>query len=141
MASHAIVYMDTDAAERQSLEHVMQETWANPLLTFATGEDLIRYLRSLPREQLPQVVVLDLDQPGETTSYELVRWIRQQYGERHAPVTVVVTGEKDRDAVLAAKEAGAKYYVLKPVEPASLFAIIRREPSLSNQLMRFVPAT
>lgn len=141
MASHAIVYVDPDAAERHELEEAMRDTWANPIISFAQGDELVEHLRQLPVDQLPRVIVLDLDDPGDMSSYELVRWIREQYGLRHAPVTVVVAGEKDREAVLAAKEAGAKYYVVRPVEPESLFAIIRREPSLSSPLMRFVPAT
>lgn len=138
MASHAIVYLDPHGDGR--LEAEMQEAWENPLVTFTQGDALIAYLRKLQPAQLPRVIVLDLEEPGDTTSYDLVRWIREEYGQHSAPVTVVVSGENDKTAMLRARDAGAKYYVIRPVVPQSLFAIVRREPMLASRPLGFTPA-
>jgi DNA-binding response OmpR family regulator len=137
MPNHAIVYLDGNPTERSNMEAALRATWDNPVLSFATGDALKHYLEGTPVEDWPHVLFLDLDLDGrDLTGYDIVRWLKETYAHVRTPVTVVVTGEPEREAMVKAREAGARYYVVRPATQESLFAIIRRERSLSNVLMR-----
>lgn len=137
MPNHAIVYLDNNPTERANMEAALRATWDNPVLSFASGDALKHYLQETPHEEWPHVLLLDLDLSGnDLTGYAIVRWLRETYADVRTPVTVVVTGEPEREAMTKAREAGARYYVIRPATQESLFAIIRRERSLSNVLMR-----
>lgn len=137
MSNHAIVYLDENA-ERGCVENALRATWDNsPGRSFGSGDALKAYLEETPVPQWPTVLVLDIDRArDDATGYEIVRWLKETYAHMRTPVTVVVTGEPDREAMIQSREAGAKYYVFRPATQESLFAIIQREPSLSNVLMR-----
>lgn len=72
------------------------------------------------RDELPDVVILDVQLPG-IDGVEVCRRIRSISG---VPVIVVTALDDDYD-IVAGLEAGADDYVVKPVRPAVLDARIR----------------
>ena len=71
------------------------------------------------REHAPEMVLLDLDLPGEIDGYEVARRLR------HAPrvaraCLVAVTGLSTPEHRRRAHEAGFDLFLLKPVDPRDL---------------------
>ncbi len=72
----------------------------------------------------PQVLLSDLEMPGED-GYSLVRKALALNGGRHGHmVAVAVTARASAEDRLRALEAGFRWHLSKPVEPAELVAVI-----------------
>ena len=69
------------------------------------------------------LMVVDINMP-KMNGYEMVRQVRDNPALRSIPVLTVSTEEKDDD-VVKAYEAGANFYLVKPVRPDELTAVVR----------------
>jgi two-component system chemotaxis response regulator CheY len=69
------------------------------------------------------LMVVDINMP-KMNGYEMVRQVRDNPALRSIPVLTVSTEEKDDD-VVKAYEAGANFYLVKPVRPGELTAVVR----------------
>ncbi|RAI37003.1 response regulator [Rhodoplanes serenus] len=69
------------------------------------------------------LMVVDINMP-KMNGYEMVRQVRGNPALRSIPVLTVSTEEKDDD-VVKAYEAGANFYLVKPVRPDELTAVVR----------------
>jgi len=83
-----------------------------------SGEDALAWLA----QQLPDIVVLDIQMPG-IDGYETCRRIRGD--ERTAFLPVVMVTASGKEQKLRAIEAGADDFVTKPFEQAELLARVR----------------
>jgi CheY-like chemotaxis protein len=83
---------------------------------------------------LPEIVLMDLSMPG-MTGYDAARAIRQtRWGS--AMILVALTGWGRSTDVEAARAAGFDDYLIKPVDPERLLAVIsrlRRQRTLDEQ--------
>jgi len=84
------------------------------------GEDAVRKARWL----LPEVVLLDLGMPG-LSGYDLAARLRL-WPDARFPILVAVTGLGQESDRRRSREAGIDLHLLKPVEPAHLFAVLDR---------------
>jgi CheY-like chemotaxis protein len=78
----------------------------------------------------PDVVILDLLMPG-TDGWEVARRLRAG-GPAGRPFLVALTGCDGREDRRRAVEAGIDLFLVKPVEPSALVAILTRRPALAN---------
>lgn len=78
-------------------------------------------LRALWAREPVQVVVLDINMPGED-GLSLARWLRAQ---PRPPGIVMLTGNDDLADRIVGLELGADDYVTKPFEPRELLARVR----------------
>ncbi|MTW18473.1 response regulator [Rhodoplanes serenus] len=69
------------------------------------------------------LMVVDINMP-KMNGYEMVRQVRGNPTLRSIPVLTISTEEKDDD-VVKAYEAGANFYLVKPVRPDELTAVVR----------------
>ncbi|MBI5112220.1 MAG: response regulator [Rhodovulum sp.] len=69
------------------------------------------------------LMVVDINMP-KMNGYEMVRQVRDNPALRSIPVLTISTEEKDDD-VVKAYEAGANFYLAKPVRPDELTAVVR----------------
>ncbi|CAL8978146.1 Chemotaxis protein CheY [Rhodoplanes serenus] len=69
------------------------------------------------------LMVVDINMP-KMNGYEMVRQVRDNPALRSIPVLTISTEEKDDD-VVKAYEAGANFYLVKPVRPDELTAVVR----------------
>jgi two-component system, chemotaxis family, CheB/CheR fusion protein len=74
-------------------------------------------------EQRPDVVLLDIGLP-DLNGYEVARRLRAGAATSNA-VLIAITGHGAPSDCALAREAGIDQYLVKPVEPAALLAIVR----------------
>lgn len=113
----AILVVEDDPRSASVLQESL-ETEGYPVIVTHTGQEALSVLR----ERLIALVLLDLrlpDLPGITVLQE-VRQIASP------PDVVIVTGHGALDSALAAIEAGAAGYLLKPVELPRLRALVAK---------------
>ena len=78
---------------------------------------------AMVREQLPDLVFLDLNIPG-TTGSEVLRILKEDPATASVRVIIVTaTGEEERDLVLS---LGADEYFTKPFSPLALLRTVER---------------
>ncbi|MCS7477539.1 response regulator [Umezawaea endophytica] len=115
-----VLLIEDDQAVRSALEFALRRH-GHQVSAAASGEDGV----ALVREEVPDIVVLDVMLPG-IDGFEVCRRVRAM-GE--VPV-VMLTARGDDFDVVGGLEAGADDYVVKPVEPrvldARLRAVLRR---------------
>ncbi|HWO61729.1 MAG TPA: response regulator transcription factor [Umezawaea sp.] len=115
-----VLLIEDDQAVRNALEFALRRH-GHQVSAAASGEDGL----VLVREEVPDIVVLDVMLPG-VDGFEVCRRVRAM-GE--VPV-VMLTARGDDFDVVGGLEAGADDYVVKPVEPrvldARLRAVLRR---------------
>ncbi len=71
----------------------------------------------------PDLILLDIHLPGETTGHEIARMLRQD--ERYATTPVVfVTTETGMSSMIGTIKAGGDDHLVKPVHPAVLITVI-----------------
>jgi len=90
---------------------------ANEVIVALDGAAALELLfgeSSVFSQQLPSVVVLDLNMP-KVGGLEVLRHIRSEPRTRELPVVVLTTSNEERDIVESYK-LGANSYVRKPVE-------------------------
>ena len=68
-------------------------------------------------------IILDWDMP-EMSGIELLKWIKTQKGIRDIPV-IMATGKSEPEHIKLGIEAGAFYYLTKPIEIDLLYSIVR----------------
>jgi len=78
------------------------------------------------RSQHPDVALIDLGLP-HIDGCELARQLRDLLDERCGPATrlVALTGHSDRESRSSASAAGFDAYLVKPIKPAALEALLR----------------
>jgi two-component system, OmpR family, response regulator len=84
----------------------------------ADGEEALR----LAGECSPDLLLLDILMPG-LDGYEVARRVHQAGG--HCPRLVAMTGHAGPGDIQASEEAGFDDYLVKPVEPQQLLALLR----------------
>ena len=71
----------------------------------------------------PEIVFLDIEMPGGMDGYEVARHMRAAT-DGNSPAIVALTGYGSRDDRRRIQDAGFKAHLVKPVEPATLLALI-----------------
>lgn len=112
------VIADDSATMRLLLTNILQSAHIKVLGAVADGKQAV----TLTNAQRPQVVCLDWDMPV-MNGLEALRFIRASQPKTHI---VMITGRADREAIVAATQAGAKGYVLKPFHPERVINTISK---------------
>jgi two-component system chemotaxis response regulator CheY len=119
MASHpTLVIGDASAA---TTRHVAQAFETAGVQVVATCQDGLSLVEAV-MEHRPSLVALDLVLP-KLTGLQAIEALRRK---GVAPIFVVASAVSTRERVLAAKEAGASFYILKPFDPARLAEAVSR---------------
>lgn len=78
----------------------------------------------LAEQQQPNVILMDVVMPG-LNGFQATRHLSRSPKTAHIPVIVVTTKDQETDQVWARRQ-GAKGYLTKPINEASLIAAIRQ---------------
>lgn len=91
----------------------------NKLITLTSGFACLDYLESCTQEELPSVVMMDINMPG-MTGIETVRKIRSN--ERYANVSVItmLSSSNEENDIVRSLQAGATAYIEKPYQITKL---------------------
>jgi two-component system chemotaxis response regulator CheY len=112
------VIADDSATMRLLLTNILQSVHIKVLGAASDGKQAV----TLVNAQRPDLVCLDWDMPV-MNGLEALRFIRASQPKAHI---VMITGRADREAIVAATQAGAKGYVLKPFHPERVITTISK---------------
>jgi DNA-binding NtrC family response regulator len=112
-----ILIVEDEENARTGYEALLRR-WGCEVLGVGSGEDAL----SRFSEFAPAVMIADVELPG-INGLELLGRLREQL--RDVPV-VVITGKGSEERAVAAIEAGAFWYIEKPLKPPVLRALLER---------------
>jgi len=101
MSSHRILLVEDDADDRYIMHLAFTElAYAEQVKVFNSGEDILRYLRTLPHSSLyPSLIVLDYNMPGMNGGEVLLR-LKMDDCLRDIPVAMYSTGMRNMEPKL-----------------------------------------
>lgn len=114
--------MDDDPDDRDIIAGCMHKYGFEAFRLFESGEELMRFLQLLRPDELPDVIVLDLNMP-RLTGYELLGMLKGSDRYKTIPIFVLSTNAKSFSAEDALKEGAAGFYK-KPATAAEYETII-----------------
>lgn len=118
-----ILIVDDSPTETYKMSSILSKH-GYEVLTAESGEDGV----SVARQQLPDVVLMDIVMPG-LNGFQATRQLSRDAATRHIPVIIVTTKDQDTDRVWGERQ-GAKGYLTKPVDGKLLVQTI--ENALKN---------
>ena len=125
-----ILFADASADYREMARDALLEGRnATDMRTVGDGQELLSYLERggategvvMPR---PSLIVVDANLPGTPAGVDPVRAIKGDPSTRRIPV-IVLGQSDDPQAVLAAYDAGANTYIVKPVTFLALVRLMK----------------
>lgn len=117
---HVLIVEDDDDA-RETLSELIN-SYGHQTVAAANAAEALERARSCPLD----VALIDLGLPL-VDGCELARQLRDLLGQPRSPVTrlVALTGHSDSATRSSASAAGFDAYLVKPVKPAALEALLR----------------
>ncbi len=134
-----ILFVEDDFDEQQSVLRVVNEFDPEIVLDIAhTGKEALIYLDNVPADELPRLVLLDLDLPI-VHGLEVLKRIRRRRMTRSVPVTVFSSSVDVNDHLQC--QALLASYVQKPSTHAEYEAALKGILTYWMRLNQFVVAT
>ena len=120
--SFRLCYVDDDENDIFFMKRAVAGVPGLTLTTFATGTAAVAHFDALTDvADAPDLVVSDLKMPC-LNGCDLVRWIRQS--QLHCLPVIILSSTSLRDDVLSCYKAGANAFATKPIDHASLVALM-----------------
>ncbi|MGP1664867.1 MAG: response regulator [Rhodanobacter sp.] len=123
----SILMAEDDVDDQVLLRDAFRDSGIDVALEFVPdGVELmarLNHILSAPAEQLPDLLLLDLNMP-RMDGREALHAIREHEGLKHLPVIVLTTSQARLD-ILASYQLGANSFVTKPRRFEDLIAILR----------------
>ncbi len=121
----SVLFVDDDVDDAELLRESLLEI--EPTIQFKhlqDGWDAIIYLQKLKKNQLPQVIILDLNM-RIINGFEFLRLVKNEPRFSHMPVVMYSTSyrEKDRNT---SHQLGANAFITKPVTGSDISAASRQ---------------
>ena len=114
-----VLVVDADPDSRAALSDALQRA-GYPTQQAGTGEEALE----AARRQRPALVIMETHLPG-TSGYEILRELRERYGEE-LPIIFVSAARTDETDRVAGLMLGADDYLAKPIRFDHLLARVRR---------------
>ena len=124
MITERVLVADDDPHIRRLLEYTLKNR-GYKVLTANDGEEAL----DVYRETAPDIVLLDLNLPGQYDGFDVCTRLRSDAGTRNVPV-VIISAMDDDESRSRATAAGATAYYTKPFSPIALLKEIDRLKSL-----------
>lgn len=118
-ANYQFLIVDDFSTMRRIISGLLKELGYGKIHEADDGEAALRLLRSNQQAGIPvDFVVTDWNMPV-MDGLELLKAIRQDPSLKHLPV-LMVTAEAKKENIIAAAQAGADGYIVKPFNSATL---------------------
>jgi two-component system chemotaxis response regulator CheY len=116
-----VLVVDDSAAIRKILQRVLRQTGMaiRNIYEAGDGQEALQLLHS----QKISLVLTDINMP-KMDGYQVIRAVREDETLWRTPVITISTEDKEQDA-LKAYDAGANFYLTKPVRPKDLEEMAR----------------
>jgi CheY-like chemotaxis protein len=112
-AKHRILIVDDDLDDREIMRDAFMEATGDPEYLFMeNGDRLMTYLHQQPDDDLPSLILLDLNMPGKD-GRESLKELKTNPRLHHIPALVFTTSSSLRDRQ-SAYELGANCFITKP---------------------------
>lgn len=122
-----VVIADHSLQDRESKERSLIEAGMKILLSTGNGSKALEVIK----KQSPDVIVMDMVLPG-IDAIGIIEEMGKSELNRKKPVIIIETALRMENLVARALEAGADYYMMKPVSNRMLvqriFQLLEREP-------------
>lgn len=113
MNSHPIILVDDDEDDRYIFqEGFVQAGCKNEFIQFEAGDKLLEHLKTVPTEEYPSLVLLDLNMPV-LDGRDILRAIKDSSSWNHIPVVIFTTSRQQNDRK-SCYELGANCFISKP---------------------------
>ena len=112
-----VLIVDDSPTETYKMSSILSKH-GYEVLTAENGEDGV----SVARQQLPDVVLMDIVMPG-LNGFQATRQLSRDVSTRNIPVIIVTTKDQETDRVWGQRQ-GAKGYLTKPVDDKLLVQTI-----------------
>ncbi|GAB4020707.1 response regulator [Spirosoma migulaei] len=113
-----IYALDDDKDDRILIEEALKAYSDCEVTFFEDGKKLLAKLFASPEENLPTLIMLDLDMP-RINGYEVLQLLRTTPTFHSIPV-LVLSGSEDEKTVFASYQLGANSFISKPSTFAQL---------------------
>ncbi len=115
-----VVIIDDQPAMRQAFKRVLDHMGEFDVLDFPDGKEALKKMEDAPVD----LILLDLFMP-KMSGFQFLKHLREKVVGQDIP-TIVITGEGSKEDIIKAVDLGATDYVLKPFQPETLEAKIKR---------------
>ena len=123
MSRHVLFMVDDDEDDRLFIQESLNMPGDRQIELFSDGTSLLNTLEHLEHDELPQMIVTDLNMPG-MNGYDLLEALKSNKQFGHIPVVVFSTSRNalNRERCL---RAGAAQYQVKPNSFTEFATVIR----------------
>jgi twitching motility two-component system response regulator PilH len=108
-----ILIVDDSPTQTLSLSRILKKH-GHEILTATDGEQGVK----IAKAEVPDLILMDVVMP-KINGFQATRQITRNPSTSHIPVIIVTTKDQETDKIWGARQ-GAKSYVVKPVEEATL---------------------
>jgi two-component system response regulator len=121
---------DNPNDEALTLRALKKHNIMNRVVVAHGGAEALEYLfrkgahAQRPADEIPQVVLLDLNLP-KVGGHDVLKQIRSQESTKLLPVVILTSSKEEKD-LLAGYRGGANSYVVKPVDFAQFSDAVRQ---------------
>ena len=112
-----VLIVDDSPTEMHKMTTIL-EKHGHEVLTAESGEEGV----AKAKESLPDVVLMDIVMPG-LNGFQATRQLSKNAETSHIPVIIVTTKDQETDRLWGQRQ-GAKGYLTKPVDGATLISTI-----------------
>lgn len=120
-----ILAVDDDSSIRELLEFLLRNNY-----NVVTKKDGMEAMMWLSEGNIPDLIITDIDMP-RLNGYEFFKHIRKSGFYRDIPI-MVISGLENSKLIITCLQQGADDYILKPFNPASLYAKVERVLNHAN---------
>ncbi|HHW77274.1 MAG TPA: response regulator [Xanthomonadaceae bacterium] len=113
-----ILIVDDSPTQTLSLAKILKKH-GHDVLTAKDGAEGVEVAKA----ELPDLVLMDVVMP-KVNGFQATRQITKNPATKHIPVVIVTTKDQETDKIWGERQ-GAKGYVVKPVEEATLIETIK----------------
>ncbi len=112
-----VLIVDDSPTETHKISNILDKH-GHEVLTAESGEEGV----ATAKKSLPDVVLMDIVMPG-INGFQATRQLSKNESTSHIPVIIVTTKDLESDRLWGMRQ-GAKGYLTKPVEDATLLKAI-----------------
>ncbi len=123
--SNKVIIVDDDPDDREFIEDAFREVLSGNehIHAFGTGDQLLENMKTFEREELPGMILLDLNMPGKDGNSILTE-LKANQSFSHIPIIILTTSSsvRDRDKCY---HMGANCFVTKPHSYKEMVELVR----------------
>lgn len=112
--SAPIIQVDDDIITCKMVKHFhVKSNLENPYISFNTGASFLEYINNLDSQELPLIVLIDINMP-EMNGFDVLKNLRSTKGFEDLPLCSMLSSSSDTEDIEKSFKLGANAYLVKP---------------------------